>query len=149
MSLQLVLAGLFPPKNTALEWNKKLNWQPIPFNYQELDDDSLLLVRRSCPRFYEELERVFKEDLKLEMNKNVWLFKELSNITGWKIDTPDDIQSLYSTLKAEESFKNSQTVSRKLILVFPTERIWSRFTRLDTKVLSSKTTRGHRKKLYL
>jgi prostatic aicd phosphatase len=90
MSLQLVLAGLYPPKGTALEWNKNLNWQPIPFNYEELDNDSLLLVRQTCPRYHEELKRVFAEDIIDEMDDNFGLFQELSNSTGWKIKTPGE-----------------------------------------------------------
>lgn len=105
MSLQLVLAGLYPPKNSPLEWNKSLNWQPIPYSYEELDQDHLLLVRRPCARYHEELKRVFAEDLKKEMDANPWLFRELSNLTGWKVETPDDVQSLYSTLRAEASFR--------------------------------------------
>ncbi|KAF2882682.1 hypothetical protein ILUMI_23484 [Ignelater luminosus] len=41
MSLELVLAGLFPPKGTALEWQKELNWQPIPYNYLPPNDHCL------------------------------------------------------------------------------------------------------------
>ncbi|CAO1354775.1 unnamed protein product [Diamesa hyperborea] len=105
MSLQLVLAGLFPPANTPLEWNKNLNWLPIPYNYEELDKDSLLLVRTSCPRYHEEFVRIFNETkIKDEMEANSKLFVELSKITGLKIETPDDIQSLFSTLKAEEEY---------------------------------------------
>ncbi|KAF5298675.1 hypothetical protein FQR65_LT09655 [Abscondita terminalis] len=37
MTLLVVLTGLFPPKNTSLEWKKDLDWQPIP--YQELSQD--------------------------------------------------------------------------------------------------------------
>lgn len=106
MSLQLVLAGLFPPAGTPLEWNKNLNWLPIPYNYEELDKDSLLLVRTSCPRYHEELVSVFNETkIKDEMEANSKLFLELSKLTGLKIETPDDIQSLFSTLKAEVSVK--------------------------------------------
>lgn len=101
MSIQLVLAGLFPPQGSPLEWNKYLNWQPIPYNYEELDKDTLLLVRTTCPRYHEELERVFAEDLAPELERNKPLFEKLSNITGLEIKTPDDVQSLYSTLKAE------------------------------------------------
>lgn len=36
-----VLAGLFPPKDTALEWNRKLNWQPIPIFSEPLDEDTV------------------------------------------------------------------------------------------------------------
>lgn len=101
MSVQLVLAGFYPPKGTALEWNKKLNWLPIPYNYEELDKDTLLLVRTTCPRYHEELDRVFSEDLAGVMEENKPLFDELTEITGMPVKTPDDVQSLYSTLKAE------------------------------------------------
>lgn len=101
MSLQLVLAGLFPPKNTPLEWNNYLNWQPVPFNYEELENDSLLLVRKNCPRYHEELERVLNEDVGNEIRSFDGLLRKISNITGLQIVTPDDVQSLYSTLKAE------------------------------------------------
>jgi prostatic aicd phosphatase len=101
MSLQLVLASLFPPRNTELSWNTNLNWQPIPFTYEELNKDHLLLVRRPCPRYHEELKKVFDNDIKEELDANIPMLNELSNITGWKIKTPDDVQSLYSTLKAE------------------------------------------------
>lgn len=101
MSLQLLLAGLFPPKGTPLEWNNKLNWQPIVYSFEELDQDSLLLVRKTCPRYHEELERVLAEDAKKELDEYKNLFSELSNMTGMAIKTPDDVQSLFSTLKAE------------------------------------------------
>jgi prostatic aicd phosphatase len=105
VSLQLVLASLYPPKGTALEWNQNLNWQPIPYNYEELDKDNLLLVRQACPRYHQELERVMQEDVRDELARNARLFDELTNITGSSIKTPDDVQSLYSTLKAEASRK--------------------------------------------
>jgi len=104
MSLQLLLAGFFPPAGTPLEWNKNLNWLPIPYNYEELDKDTLLLVRTACPRYHEELERVFSEDVANEIKVDKQLYEELTKITGLTIKTPDDIQSLYSTLKAEHEF---------------------------------------------
>lgn len=36
-----LLAGLYPPKDTYMEWNKKLNWQPIPIFAQPLDEDNV------------------------------------------------------------------------------------------------------------
>lgn len=104
MSIQLVLASLFPPKNTRLEWNSHLNWQPIPYNYEELSKDSLLLVRTACPRYYEELERVMKDDVGAEIKSYENMMAALTNITGLKISTPDDVQSLYNTLKTEVTF---------------------------------------------
>lgn len=101
MSLQLVLAALFPPKNTPLEWNMSLNWQPIPFNFEELKRDSLLLVRVGCPRYHEELEKVMEKDVGDEIKSYESMLKALTNITGMKIESPDDVQSLYNTLKTE------------------------------------------------
>lgn len=36
-SLQLFLAGLFPPEG-KLVWNKDLLWQPIPYTYRKRTD---------------------------------------------------------------------------------------------------------------
>ena len=36
MSLQLVLAGMWPPTGQQIWW-PSLNWQPIPFNFMDQD----------------------------------------------------------------------------------------------------------------
>lgn len=41
MTLQLVLAGLYPP-NELQKWKNNLNWQPIPINYVPEGQDILL-----------------------------------------------------------------------------------------------------------
>ncbi len=41
MTMAALLAGLFPPKDTAMEWNRRLNWQPIPIFSEPLDEDSV------------------------------------------------------------------------------------------------------------
>ncbi|XP_059615582.1 venom acid phosphatase Acph-1-like [Phlebotomus argentipes] len=105
MSMALVLAGLWPPKDTAMEWNRKLNWQPIPIEYEPLDEDSLLLVRTPCPRYHEALAETLTESpISVEIEKYRNMMKELTEITGLDIKTPDDVQSLFSTLKAEDEF---------------------------------------------
>lgn len=105
MSLELVMAGLWRPKNTPNEWNKNLNWQPIDINYENLDDDTLLLVRTTCPRYHEELTRVFAEsDYRQIIEDNQEMFHALEQITGLSITSLDDIQSLFSTLKAEKEY---------------------------------------------
>lgn len=42
MSLELVLAGLFPP-NSSNQWNKELNWQPIPFQSLSVEPNFVFL----------------------------------------------------------------------------------------------------------
>ncbi|KAF2882681.1 hypothetical protein ILUMI_23483, partial [Ignelater luminosus] len=52
MSLELVLAGFFPPHETDLEWQKELNWQPIPYNYvSSFTDNTMSIPFFSCPRY--------------------------------------------------------------------------------------------------
>ncbi|XP_054015886.1 venom acid phosphatase Acph-1-like, partial [Hylaeus anthracinus] len=48
MSLQLVLAGLFPP-NKEQKWNPQLNWQPIPTRYLQRPEDNIFLADE-CPQ---------------------------------------------------------------------------------------------------
>lgn len=52
MSLALVLAGLWPPKNTPLEWNNQLNWQPVPFEYEPLDKDTVNAINHIFVFFF-------------------------------------------------------------------------------------------------
>ena len=82
MSLQLLLAGLLPPKGTKFEWNENLNWQPIPCNYEDLNKDTLLLVRTPCPRYQEELQSVLTNNITDVIKANKELFENLTRITG-------------------------------------------------------------------
>lgn len=107
MSLQLVLAALYPPKETSLEWNKNLNWQPIPYTNDPIEQDVLLLPHvfaGACPRYEKEFKRVLNSEMKDELEENSEMFEELSNFTGWNITTPKDIQHLYDVFKTEASF---------------------------------------------
>lgn len=64
-----------------------------------------MLVRTPCPRYYEALEEVFElPEVKKVLEENAQLFKELTEHTGMNISTPDDVQSLYSTLRAESEY---------------------------------------------
>lgn len=48
ISLQLVLAGLYPPTLSS-SWSESVNWQPIPTHY-EASDISFLSATKSCPQ---------------------------------------------------------------------------------------------------
>lgn len=43
MSLMLALAGLFPPRGVQ-KWSNYLNWQPIPFDYEKKENDTVGLM---------------------------------------------------------------------------------------------------------
>ncbi|KAL1465170.1 hypothetical protein WDU94_004760 [Cyamophila willieti] len=104
MSTQLMLAGLYPPKGDQM-WNPSLLWQPIPFDYEPLKYDKLLLGRFPCPRYQEELDSVMQsEEVKSILETNRQLLDYVSKQSGMTISSPDDAQSLYSTLKAEKDY---------------------------------------------
>lgn len=70
-----------------------------------LDRFQLLLVRRPCPQYHIEMERVVKTvgKVKVKFEQNRGLFEELTLITGQKTKNFDDVQDIYSTLRAEVS----------------------------------------------
>jgi len=41
----MVLAGLFPPENTPMEWNLMLNWQPIPIMMEPEETDVVSIIK--------------------------------------------------------------------------------------------------------
>lgn len=48
ISMAMVLAGLFPPAGTSLEWNHRLNWQPIAIESEKLEEDSVRVSILHC-----------------------------------------------------------------------------------------------------
>lgn len=62
----------------------------------------LLLVRIRCPRYHEERLRIMNStEVLKELKTYEHLYKYLSTHTGMSIQDIDDVQSIYSTLKAE------------------------------------------------
>ncbi|KDR11063.1 Prostatic acid phosphatase [Zootermopsis nevadensis] len=106
MSAQLELAGLWPPAPSQ-QWNPDLLWQPIPLHSEPLERDSLLLVRVPCPKYQYERNNVkASTEVRniLAAYNATELYQVLAEKTGTTYQDPDDVQSLYSTLKAEEDF---------------------------------------------
>lgn len=105
VSMQTVLAGLCRPRGTALDWNRSLNWLPIPVFSQTLEEDSLLLVRTPCPRYYEARDEVYNlPEIVAVHNKYEQMMKELSDNTGKHIANAEDVADVYTTLLAEREF---------------------------------------------
>ncbi|KAL2726136.1 venom acid phosphatase Acph-1-like isoform X2 [Vespula maculifrons] len=98
-SLQLVLAGLFPPKGIQI-WNPQLEWQPIPSEYVPKVDDNLFLSD-DCPRYLEEYDRVLElSEYKKEFAEFEDLTAELTKLTGKNITTSLNMANLYHSLMA-------------------------------------------------
>ncbi|EFN78071.1 Testicular acid phosphatase-like protein [Harpegnathos saltator] len=100
MSLQLALAGLYPPQGNQ-QWNPDLNWFGIPTNYMPGKVD---LMRSSCPSYAAALEEVKNTN---EIRDKVAFyhdfFKFLSRKTGLTITEPMQVYELYNGLTAQKS----------------------------------------------
>ncbi|XP_015179983.1 PREDICTED: venom acid phosphatase Acph-1-like, partial [Polistes dominula] len=104
ISAELVNAALWPPSELQ-KWNDDLNWQPIPFEYTKVENDTLLLGTY-CPRF--KIEEFKAEEY---MDKIILhhkpLFDYLSNHTGMKMTKPSDVEFLYNVLKTKNAYNLS------------------------------------------
>ncbi|XP_043469987.1 venom acid phosphatase Acph-1-like [Leptopilina heterotoma] len=103
MTLQLVLASLYPP-DSYQNWNEKLNWQPIPINYKTIEDDYLFQPTLHCKLLRDEY---YKEWNSTELRKTKLDFHELgqnlSYLTGYPLDHPDKLSGLYADLDSLET----------------------------------------------
>lgn len=95
------MASLFPPKGTDLEWNSHLNWQPIPYDYEEIAKDMLLMVNVPCPRYEEEFKRVVEIETKKVSVDYLNLYEELSTYTGYEKFGIMELMAVYDNLKSE------------------------------------------------
>lgn len=101
MALQLVMAGMFPPAGTELEWNPNLNWQPFDMISLSLRSDPVLMpLGQPCPR----LGREFVSNYAPVLEKNKELFNILSKHVGLPIVKPFDIIRISYDLRSEEEY---------------------------------------------
>nr|CAI5830473.1 unnamed protein product [Callosobruchus analis] len=108
-SMQMVNAGLWPPVGDQ-QWGP-LDWQPVPIKSEPLDQDSLLLVRKPCPQYHIEKQKVMESnEVKSKMNDYRTLFSKMTEFTGMEINNFEDIQDVYTTLLAEIYLRNSTKV---------------------------------------
>uniref|UniRef100_V5I8W2 acid phosphatase n=2 Tax=Anoplophora glabripennis TaxID=217634 RepID=V5I8W2_ANOGL len=103
MSLQLVLAGLFPPQEDSM-WKDGLYWQPVPYNYHQRHQDKVLLGTL-CPKYLELYDEVSNS---AEMLEEFAKFKEtfdyISEHTGLKVTRFYDVYNLYFGISTEEEW---------------------------------------------
>ncbi|XP_063706342.1 venom acid phosphatase Acph-1 [Culicoides brevitarsis] len=103
MSAQSFLAGFMPP----LETNNPLPipWQPAAVSVLPRDQDTLIAMKKPCPKYDETLKQLYlnpPSDI-VEMNqKNENLYRMLSRNTGLNISRVLDVELLYNTLDVEK-----------------------------------------------
>ncbi|XP_017135084.1 venom acid phosphatase Acph-1 [Drosophila miranda] len=105
MSLQMVLAGLFPPENTPMEWNLMLNWQPIPILAEPEETDVCLRMKVPCPRYDEAvLEVMNSPEVKEFHAQNSQMLQELTGLTGLNVTYAHDVTNVFITLLCEQTY---------------------------------------------
>ncbi|KAL2740855.1 venom acid phosphatase Acph-1-like isoform X2 [Vespula squamosa] len=102
MSLQLVLAGLYPPSKEQ-NWNPKLPWLGIPTHYAPERVD-ILLRPQACPTYEAALEKVRKSK---EVREKTALYanvlKYLTEKTGMEVNTLSTVYEIFNLLTAQRS----------------------------------------------
>ncbi|XP_015117697.1 venom acid phosphatase Acph-1 [Diachasma alloeum] len=98
MSLQLVMAGLFPPAPEQ-KWNPKLDWQPVIADYIPRTDS--VVYPFDCPQYQEEFEVVEQSpDVQEEISQHSELLKNLTEWTGQPVTKAKDFEHLYGYLSS-------------------------------------------------
>ncbi|XP_066597461.1 prostatic acid phosphatase-like [Prorops nasuta] len=103
MSALLEAAGLWKPSEEQ-SFKANFPWQPVSLYYQPQDEDTLMLVWDTCPKYAMLRDGILElPEVKQVQNDNQELYDELTALTGMKIANPDDVSSLYATLTAEKT----------------------------------------------
>ncbi|XP_076251275.1 venom acid phosphatase Acph-1-like [Rhynchophorus ferrugineus] len=102
MSLQLVLAGLWPPSREEKFW-PCLNWQPIPYNYEIFDRE--LSATNVCYGFHTMRDAVVNStSIQEALTRYNDVFEYLSNYTGQDFRTTSKVFDMYLNLQAQEAY---------------------------------------------
>lgn len=99
LSLQLVLAGLFPPSEKQT-WNPRLPWIPASMFFAPEADN--LLFPHNCPRYKEEYGRFLRQQSTQDiLNKYKSVMNYLTQHCGKPINTTSAVTHLYNLFKEQ------------------------------------------------
>ncbi|EZA53019.1 Venom acid phosphatase Acph-1 [Ooceraea biroi] len=116
LSAQLVNAGLWPPSEEQM-WMEDFNWQPIPTDYLELKEDTLMLGTL-CPNFLSQMDQMLQTiEVQKIIAQHQSLFDYLSQYTKRNISTPSEVALLYATL--ETMVDRNELLPNWAIDIFP------------------------------
>ncbi|KAJ8966361.1 hypothetical protein NQ317_011936 [Molorchus minor] len=103
MSLQLVLAGLFPPSSEQI-WEESIPWQPVPYNYLPKYEDKVLLGVL-CPNYLKLYEEVSSSpEMQEVFSGHQTEFDYISEHTGLNVTRFYDVYNLYFGISTEEEW---------------------------------------------
>ncbi|XP_031344464.1 venom acid phosphatase Acph-1-like [Photinus pyralis] len=105
-SLELVLASLYPPRSTELEWNRWLNWNPIAFEIAPHATNRLLSIALMyCPSYRQLFDAYSKseEGQQIESMFNSQ-YEYISNHSGLNVTKLFNLFRLYFGLLSESEW---------------------------------------------
>ncbi|XP_053597176.1 venom acid phosphatase Acph-1-like [Microplitis demolitor] len=151
MSLELVLAGLFPPTGKQI-WNPHLPWIPVSTVSVPNEQDSLLFPHH-CPEYIKEYKNFLGQGIAKNMiNKHKEVMKYLTDNTGKQVDQTSAVYYLYNlfneqiaqNLTLPEWTKNVYPNSMKEIteLDFNLRSYTNKLKRLNGGILLHEITEG-------
>ncbi|XP_012263524.2 venom acid phosphatase Acph-1-like [Athalia rosae] len=102
MSLQLVLAGLFPPGDIQT-WHTEIPWHPIPIHYVPTELD-IVMKASSCPQYKDTVAQILQlPEVKAKIAVYEPLFKFLTLKTGLNITTLKEVYEIYNLVVAQQA----------------------------------------------
>ncbi|XP_014487263.1 PREDICTED: venom acid phosphatase Acph-1-like [Dinoponera quadriceps] len=101
MTLQLVLAGLYPPARIQ-KWHSSLAWQPVNIQYTFVRNDGLLFPAY-CPEYQQKLSEIEQTpEVIAQIQQYEDLMKETSKYTGKNMTSAFDLFILFNTFVTQK-----------------------------------------------
>ncbi|KAK4881042.1 hypothetical protein RN001_004361 [Aquatica leii] len=105
MTLELVLAKLYPPRKTINQWHYGLNWQPIPFDVIPHGDNVASFPYANCPKFVELYQKYYSSVFGTSLReKYAKLIQAMETFTGIKNVTYIHLCFLYTSFQADKEW---------------------------------------------
>lgn len=92
---------MFPPNGDQI-WNDSLLWRAIPIHTLSEEDDYVLAMKKTCPRYDKTFEDYLESpEIKTILKNNQSLIEYIATNSGKPISTICEAKSIYQTLWVE------------------------------------------------